>query len=284
MATFPIFAPVTAIPQLTSGRNLSGYISGHMPKFVLDNDPDTWWQPNTTSTSSLYIDLQNSVPVDGIALWLHDYNNPYNSPKSWKIYASTDDITYFLRETLEFENQRTAQNEPVVVGALTGSPVTARYWKIEFVNFSSSPPGYPKISCVWFLNDYSLTHNFQLPEQIDSETFTVNKRTRSEYSYPTLITRGKQRRFDCTLILVNLIDYTNLLGAFHATRGGVLPIFVQLYSTYGAWLPLLFENSLAVSKQEHQFWQITLRFIEFGFRRIRADAASQLDYGEWGIL
>jgi hypothetical protein len=47
---------------------------------------------------------------------------------------------------------------------------------------------------------------------------------------------------------------------------------------------LLFTSSLGISKQEHQFYQITMQLVELGFKRTQATGASQLDYGTWGIV
>jgi hypothetical protein len=277
--TCPLFAPVNAIAKLTTGRNLSGYVSGHTPILTLNGDPDTYWQPNSFGTTSLYVDLQNSIAVDAVALWLYDYNNTYASPKAVKIYASADDVTYVQYANYVFIDLRTNQNEPTIVVELD-TPVSARYWKIEFVNFTST---YPRISCVWVLTDYSLTHNYQMPEQIESLHFVRESQTQSNTNSYEQTGVGKQRYFNRQFILVNDDDYNNLLTAHNASRGGVLPIFMRLYGEFGAYLPLLFTSPLGVSKQEHQFYQITMRLVELGFKRTQATGASLLDFGVWGI-
>jgi len=276
----PLFAPVNAIAKLTAGRNTSGYASGHAPILVLNGDPDTYWQPNSFGTTSLYIDLQtDDTPLDAVAFWLNDYNNAYASPCAIKIYGSADDSTYILYANYAIEGLRTIQKEPTVLVELD-TPASARYWKIEFVNFSAT---YPRISCIWFLNDYSLTHNYQMPEQIQSAHFVTEIQTRSNANYTKLAGIGKQRTFERQFIFVNDDDYDNMLASHTAGYGGVLPIFMRLYGESGAYLPLLFASPLSISKQEHQFYQITMQLVELGFKRTQATGASQLDYGTWGI-
>ena len=278
--TCSLFASVNAIAKLTVGRNLSGYASGHPPSLILNGDPDNYWQPTSFGTTSLYIDLQTETPVDAVALWLQDYNNPYASSQTVKVYASADNNTYILYAGYAIEGLRTSQNEPTIIIELD-TPVSAQYWKIEFVNFNST---YPRISCVWFLNDYSLTHNYQMPEQIQNAHFATEIQTRSNANYTKSAGIGKQRSFERQFVFVNDDDYNNMLAAHAASYGGVLPIFMRLYGENGAYLPLLFTSPLSINKQEHQFYQITLQLVELGFKRTQATGASLLDYGTWGII
>lgn len=276
-----LFAPVDALPVITTGRCTTQFYTGHEPYLVLNNDPDTYWKPTVRTTISLYIDLGTTTAVDAVALWLHSYNEVWADSKQWIVYSSNDDSTYTEVATFDFADQRTIQKEPVVLGQFTQT--TARYWQIEFDHFQTAPSMLPQISCVWFLKDCSLIDNYQLPEIITYQHFSLETIARSGSHYAAFTGIGHQRTFERTFIITSPSNWQCLIDAFTAANGSSLPVIIQLDGTNGAYLAVLFVTDLTGSKQEHEYWQPTITWIELGFKRVATDAGGTIDYGDWGI-
>jgi hypothetical protein len=262
-----MFAPVDAVPALTSGRNASGYATGHEPKYTLDNDPDTYWKPNVYTTSSIYYDLGGAVSVDALVMWLHNYNENYHNSKSWCVYYSSDDATYYPITTKAFSTYRT-EYTPLVVDEFF-TPIAARYWKVEFLYFGSSPiTHYPEISCVWFMNDYSLPYKHQLPENNSYLYHNNGTTTRSKHRFSSNAGVGKQRVLQRRFTFTDADSYAVLYNAHKAAHGGNLPIVMQTELESNAYYAVQFDSPLQIGKQEYGSWspQVTLR--ELGHERI----------------
>jgi len=278
-----LLTPVRALPILTAGCNTSNIVVGHEPILVLNNDPDTYWKPSIRTGISLYIDLGLSTVVDAVALWLQSYNEDWADSKQWEVSFSNDDITYTSSTTFNFADQRTSQKEPVIVGMLA-SPVNARYWQVEFLNFQNAPSMLPHISCLWFLNDYSLKRNYQLSEKINYNYLSLGVRSQSgQQLSPRFTNFGFQRTFDRTFIFTDIVEWGKLQDAYAAVCGYNLPIFIQLEGIAGAYLAGFFISNLQTAYQEYHYWQPTVSIIEMGFKRVPTDAEGFTDYGEWGI-
>ena len=277
-----LFAPVDALPVITTGRNTNQYYSGHEPYLVLNNDPDTYWKPTVRTTIALYIDLGSAIAVDAVSLWLHSYNEVWADSKQLIIYSSSDNVTYTEVDTFDFADMRTAQKEPVVLGKFTAQ-TTNRYWKVEFDHFQTSPSMLPQVSCVWFLKDCSIPDNYQLPETITYSHFSLETISRAGSHYATNTGVGHQRTFERTFILTQPANWQKCIDAYELAKGNSLPVIIQLDGTSGAYVAVLFASDLVGSKQEHEYWQPTVSFVELGFKRFYTDATGVIDYGEWGI-
>jgi len=261
-----LLAPVNAQPMLTSGRNESGYSSGHEPKYVLDNDPNTYWEPDSFNDRSLYIDLGTAIAVDVVALWLHNYNEDYTAGnRRWKVAYSDDDSTYTTISDYLFSNSRD-DYVPIIIMTMT-NPITARYWRITFTNFNTVPETIkPEISCVWFLNDYSLPYHHQVPEENVKIYNNFNIESRAGIEFSQLGTRGYQRDIARTYVFI-ADQWDNLLAAYNASRGGSLPIIVRA-NTDDAYQAMYFTKPLQKRKEEHDFQRPTIYLKEIGFKRI----------------
>lgn len=263
-----LFAPVDALPVLTNGRNTSGYGSGHEPKYTLDNDPDTWWEPDWYVTSALYYDLGSAVPVDAIALWLRNYNENYVNDKAWRISYSNDDSTYTPIAIKEFASNRTSYS-PVVVDELAVA-VSARYWRIEFLYFANVPQTIiPEISAVWFMNKYPLPWKHQRPEANKILYHNNETVSRSGHRFASPAGEGKQRVIQRQFAFTtDTNQWSNLSNAYHAARGRNLPIIMQSEFNSNEYYALQFETPLAESRQEHDFWLPNIVLRELGHERV----------------
>ncbi len=263
-----LFAPVDAIPTLTSGRNSSGFSSGHDPKYTLDNDLDTWWTPNAFTDSSIYFDLGAATLVEAMTLWLHNYNENYTDDKAWRVSYSHDDITYTSLATRLFSDYRTSYS-PVVVDVFD-TLITARYWRVEFLNFSSTPQVIkPEISCVWFLNDYSLPWKHQRPESNTILYHNNGSITRSGHRFASPAGVGRQRVIQRQfLFTTDSGQWSQLKNAYDAARGQNLPIIMQSELDSTEYYALQFDSPMSESRQEFESWTPQLTFRELGFKRV----------------
>lgn len=264
-----MLAPVDAIPKLTSGRNSSGYGSGHEPKYTLDNDPDTWWEPDWYVTSSIYYDLSVTTSVDAVTFWLHNYNENYENTKAWRVSYSDDDITYTALTIKEFNDYRTSYT-PIVIDTLTGGPISARYWRIEFLYFAIVPQTIiPEISCVWFMQDYSLPWKHQKPESNKLLYHNNESVTRSGHRFASNAGRGRQRRIQRGFIFTGeTSQWANLVDAYTAAQGQNLPIVLQTELGSSEYYAMTFDAPLSENRQGHELWQPTVALRELGHERI----------------
>ncbi|MFA7286922.1 MAG: LamG-like jellyroll fold domain-containing protein [Patescibacteria group bacterium] len=263
-----LFAPVDALPILTSGRNTTGYAVGREPKYTLDNDPDTWWTPSSTADSALYYDLGSAKTVDAITFWLHNYNEEYQDTKSWTVSYSSDDATYYALETKLFTTYRTNYG-PMIVDEFV-IPVSARYWKIEFTNFDAAPVTIsPEISCVWFMNDYSLPWHHQRPEINKLLYFNNQSITRSGHSFATHAGLGKQRVIQRDFVFVeNANQWTNLYDAYAAARGSNQPIIIQSELDSNQYYAMQFAIPLSPNMIDSSTRMPRVVLRELGYKRV----------------
>ena len=244
------------------------YSANHEPKYSLDNDPDTYWQPSVYTTSALYFDLGDSISVDAIVMWLHNYNENYQNDKAWKISYSTDDITYIEFSEKTFTEYRT-EYTPIVIDMLSAA-TSARYWRIEFLYFDSLPQTIrPEISCVWFMNDYSLPWKHQRPETNKMLYHNNETITQSGHRFTSPTDIGRQRVIQRQFIFTDDTNqWTNLNNAYHAARGGNLPIVMRSELNSDDYYALQFDTPLGENRQEHELWTPMLKLRELGHEHI----------------
>jgi hypothetical protein len=290
-----MLAPVDAIPRINPDRDDTDgmvYSSGHEPKYTLDNDPDTWWEPSWYVTSKLYYDLGSSVTVDAVVFWLHNYNENYQWDKAWRVSYSTDDSTYTELTIKTFNEYRTSYT-PVVVDALDEA-VTAQYWRIEFLYFANDPimDIVPEISCVWFMNDYSLPWKHQRPEK--NKILYHNNETivRSGHHYASPAGIGKQRLIERQFIFTAETDqWENLKGAYDAARGVCLPIVLQSEFNSDEYYAVRFDTPLQESRDEHELWTPNPTLRELGHELVpftdrtlyKHDGGGSFSVGIWNF-
>lgn len=265
--TVKLFAPVESIPILTSGRNTSGYATNHEPKYVLDNDPDSYWTTDSFSSNSIYVDLGSDKLVEAVVFWLHNYNEPYSHNKYYRVSYSTDDSTYTPFSLVLFSS-RTSYSPLVVYELASGT--TARYWKIEFANFGSGPIDVkPEISCLWFMNEYSLPYAHQKPE-LNTLLYHNNKSiNRSGHRSATPADIGKQKLLQRDFIFnADLDQWNNLKNAYDVARGQNLPVIFQSDFDSDEYVAVQFDAPLSEMRIEHESWNPKLKLRELGHKRI----------------
>lgn len=264
-----LYAPVDAIPQLTSGRNSTGFGSGHEPKYTLDNDPDTWWEPSQFITSSIYYDLGVATSVDAIVFWLHNYNENYQNSKSWRISHSTDDISYTTLSIKDFDVERTSYT-PIVIDVLDSGPISARYWRIEFLSFALVPQTIiPEISCLWFMKDFSLPFKHQRPESNKLLYHNNETITRSGCRFASPAGVGRQRVLQRQFIFTHDTDHWNELSdAYKAAKGQNLPIVMQTELGSNEFYALNFDTPLSENRQNFKLYMPQIALRELGHERV----------------
>jgi hypothetical protein len=259
-----LYAPVDAIPTVTDGRGI-GYEPGRDMRYALDNNPDTWWMPDDFGDNSLYVDLGIKRTVDALALWLHNYNEAYNSSgKTWQIAYSDDDSTYIPLEAVEFDHEYRA----VVLSAF--EPTAARYWRVTFSGFDDDPVGpRPEISAVWITAGYPLPWSHQRPES-NKRLYLNNVSTaRSGHKFSSAASVGAQRLIERRFVLTKGTgQWENLLGAYKASRGGGLPVIMKTELGSDAFYAVTFDSPLVDNRFRDGYREPRLMLRELGFDRV----------------
>ena len=270
----PLYAPVAGLPQLTVGRNGSGYVIGHEPKYVLDNNPDTWWTPDAFTDSAIYIDFGDGKKIDAVAMWIHNYNADFPSDAGWQISYSYDDIDYVSLGVKILLDYRTGY-VPIVVDVFIAAP-TAQYWKVELINFDSIPTSEkPEISAVWFMNNYSLPWKAQ-PATEDKAIYHGSRIINPANTVSSVAhSVGQQRIMDRRFILrtnetwYDTTDHCwHKLAAAYIASHGCLPVVIKPNITDSHFRAVTFETPFSENRTEHDNYQPQVVLRELGFKRV----------------
>lgn len=265
--TTGMWCAVNTVPVLTSGRNLSGYTAGRDPIYVLDNDPDTYWQPSAFTDLALYIDLRESASVGGVGLWLHNYNEHYGNNKGVIVSYSDDDTTYYQIQTFSFLQRRTSR-VPVVVLPFDNAR-TARYWKVDFINFDASPQTIkPEVSAVWLVSDHSLPYKAQRPSTDSYAWVDVASETRSGHVYTAKTSLGRHHAARRQFTLTNEDDWDRLLVVFEHARGSCRPVLIQSDLDGSLYYAVNIEGAVNQNQTDSEIWSPTLQLVDLGFLRV----------------
>lgn len=247
--SFPILVPVEPHPILTDGRYDSpNWMTGHGPENVLDRNMNTYWEPEDYGDDSLYFDLGEDTAVYAVAMWLHNYNESWGSPKSWQVSWSLDDSTYHTLTERVFDVQRDSQ-APLVID-ICSDTYSARYWKITFKNFDEYPQTHVmRISQIMFV----------IPKYLRSRRIrpivdTVNYGTeRLEDAIKRIASRslwwGRTTTMPVRLTLTSQADATKATSLYQLARYGARPIITKPDASDTAW-KLLHMNDLSITQPE----------------------------------
>lgn len=262
VGTSGMYAPADAIPMLTDGRNTSDFSSGHSAKYTLDNDPDTWWEADSTSDTSIYYDLETATAVDAISIWLHNYNEAYDKDKAIQVSYSSDDITYIPLSTQLIDDIRTA-GHPIAM-YIFNTTVTSRYWKISFQDFDNIPiHERVEVSGVWFVNPYPLPFKHQRPQKENIHYFNDVNKNIAGIRYATTHGKGSLRKKDRNYKFFKSEDqYSILQGAHRACKGRLLPCFLQCEYNDNTYYALHFTTPLTRNEISNEYFDPTIGFID----------------------
>lgn len=269
--------PISAVVQLTSGRNTTNYATGHEPAYTLDNDLDTYWEPASTADTIVYYDLGASTTPDAIVFWIRNYNMLHHdttissNKHSFNVYYSTDDVTYTLVDTCTMQNyvQEDTHN-PLVVYTLP-SPINARYWALEQVNYDHAPTDdlVLQISGVWFCDSHTLPYRQQTQMITTVRHHNTQTSLRSGVRFASHKGLGRQQRFDQQYIFYTDTNQWSVLeDIYEATRGGLLPFFMQQSLDDDQYRMLYFDGPLTPNEIDYNYRTPRVVLIEPGYERV----------------
>lgn len=241
--------------------------TGHEPKYVLDNDPNTYWKPDSIVDRTIYFDLGSNVQVDAFAFWIHNHNAGLGATKAWELSYSTDDSSYTTFESKLFSDSRNA-GVPLIAFKFE-NPVSARYWKLELIDFDDTPEGpVAEIGCVWFMRDYSLPYDNQYPEDIGLKWGNNSLVARSGSGYQSRAHTGHVRSMGKQYVFVQSADSELLRNAYKASYGNLLPIAFKPDYDSVDWLLCRFTSKHNLNETWSETYRPKMDVREVGFKRI----------------
>jgi hypothetical protein len=272
-STGNLLAPVNAAVHLNTNYAML-YSGTHEPKYVLDNNPNTYWRPSSTSNHSLYFKFDEPQIVDAFAFWIHNYNEGFGGSKRWSLMCSMDGFEYRTYESVLFIDSRRA-GVPLVVLKFD-VPRIAKYWIFNLEGFGDpveGPEDMPigpimEISGLWFLRDYSLPYDNQYPEPIRFEWGNDLALARSGSGYQERRFRGHVKVSDKEYVFVQQDHSDLLLNAFKTSKGGLLPIaFKPDYDSID-WILCRFTSDHSLQETWSEVFQPKMEVREVGFKRV----------------
>jgi hypothetical protein len=268
-----LLAPVDAAVHLNTNYSML-YSGTHEPKYALDNNPNTYWRPSSTSNHSLYFKFDDPQIVDAFAFWIHNYNEGFGGDKRWSLMCSMDGFDYRTYESVLFTDSRRA-GVPLIVLKFE-VPRTAKYWIFNLEGFGDpieGPDDIPvgpimEIGGVWFLRDYSLPYDNQYPEPLRFEWGNDLALARSGSGYQERRFRGHVKISDKEYVFVQQAHSDLLLNAFKASKGGVLPVaFKPDYDSLD-WILCRFTSDHSLQETWSEVFQPKMEVREVGFKRV----------------
>ena len=261
-----LFAPASTKTRLNTDHTMYSE-TGHEPKYVLDNDPNTYWKPDSTVDRTIYFDLGSNVQVDAFAFWIHNHNAGFGGSKAWKLSYSTDDSTYTTFDSKLFVDSRNA-GVPFIAFKFE-NPVSARYWKFELIDFDETPMGpVAEIGGLWLMRDYSLPYDNQYPENIGLEWGNNKIVSRSGDGYQSRKHTGHTRSMGKQYVFVRTAHSALLRNAYRASYGSLLPIAFKPDYDSVDWLLCRFISQHKLNETWSEVYQPKIDVKEVGFKRI----------------
>lgn len=261
-----LLAPVSAPVQLNNNHTMYS-ATGSDPKYMLDNDPNTYWESDSAVDRSVYFNLGDHVQVDAFAFFVHNHNAGLGGLKGWKLSYSTDDSSYTTFDTKLFVDSRSA-GAPLIAFKFE-NPVSARYWKLELIDFDETPVGpVAEIGGVWFMRDYSLPYDNQFPENINREWGNRIMTARSGSSYSSRKHLGHVLTMGKKYVFVRASDSSLLKDAYKASLGGLLPIAMKPDYDSVDWILCRFVSKHVSNETWSEVYQPHVDIQEIGFKRI----------------
>jgi len=263
--SFPMLVQVEPHPVLTDGRSPT-HSEGHEPKYALNGNLNTYWEPEDRSDDSLWFDLGEATPVYAIVLWLYNYNESWGSPKSWQVAYSLDDITYYTFSEKLFDDYRDTE-APILVDILPNS-LSARYWRVTFKNFDGYPQTVPvKVSAIWFVKPYYMPQRRTLPAtdthkySMETTQDAMDRELTRQASY------GRQIAMPVKLLLTSQDDADRIAAMYEAARHGARPIVCKPRQDDETWRLMRISN-FSLARSEHDLWLIDFTLEDVGHKLI----------------
>ena len=201
---------------------ISSEASGHDQEDGLDHNLDTWWAPTNTAVNACEFDFQEAKTVDGLGLWVHNYDTDIGVEQA-EISYSTDGSSYTIVDAWQILASAGALGTPMKLFP-TISESAYRYWRCTF---GSTITQVIEISQWFFWRRYTVTVAGSLP-WLDEDIF--HNRVADLGGGRIMVTgtaRDKTQTFTRTYEYLSSTDFTALQNAFEDCKGSRFPFINQ---------------------------------------------------------
>jgi hypothetical protein len=207
-------------------HSVTSEADGHPIEMAFDWNLDTYWEPTTTGVNAIIVDLQAAYDIDGLALFLRNYNTNFASEavelsysddgSAWTIVSAWNIMTYG------------AVGQPLkVFPVITQS--AHRYWRVTFGGTITQKV---QVAAIILYNKSTISQGNQDPETDDIE-YVVD--VLAEDGLPTLKHRVNKlpvRRFIRTWRFVSDADFQVLQQVVADCLGSGRPLILGEDSAY----------------------------------------------------
>jgi len=229
-------------------HNSPSEASGHIIEMALDNNPDTWWQPTSTSNVEIEIDLESTHAVDTLILFIRNYTTLTNTPTQVQVDLSySDDGSAW-----------TACTEPTdkAIGGLTAGPlriesittgngVSHRYWKVGITDQNEVI----ELAGLWLANEYDLGQGDEWPEYDEDVFHTRIAKIGGGRQVTSRINRRSHKILSRRFHFYNSTTFGYLRSAHQDSWGEGTPLILQEGSTYDDALLVKFGSDIINQRQ-----------------------------------
>jgi len=133
--------------------------TGHPIEFAFDWNLDTYWAPTTTGVNAMYIDLQDAYDIDGLALFIRNYDTDFGT-EAVELSYSDNGSDWTVSNAWYLIADGGAVGQPIkVFPVITQS--AHRWWR---VTFGGTITQIVQVAQVILYNKTSIGQGSQFPE------------------------------------------------------------------------------------------------------------------------
>jgi hypothetical protein len=207
-------------------HSVTSEADGHPVEMAFDWNLDTYWEPTTTGSQTIIIDLQSAQDIDSLALFIRNYNTDFGA-EIVSLAHSSDGSTWITEASWTLMTYGAVGIPLKVFPVLT---MTAyRYWSITF---SGTITQKVQVAAIILYNKSTISQGNQDPEADDIE-YVVD--VLAEDGLPTLkhrVNKMPVRRFIRTWRFVSDADYQVLQQVIADCLGSGRPLILGEDSAY----------------------------------------------------
>jgi hypothetical protein len=231
--------------------------AGYPKERLLDWNPDVFWKPTSTADQTIVLDLGAAQQVDRLAIWCHNYTTSHIGGGGQQIRVSysasvgSGYTTWMTNILAQYMNG----SFPIVLFQNGLTAQTYRYWKIEFLNMTTTI----EVSGIFLCRKYTLIAN-QWPER--DKIVYANRKVEGPGGrlFVGGINRNSYRIIQRTFYMTQTSHFTALQDAWDNSRGCLLPLILSETDGIGNKFVRFTDDALDQNKTGHQLWSPTIDF------------------------
>lgn len=202
--------------------------SGHDVDYLLDNNPDTYWQASSDAGQEIVIDLGSAISCTKIVIWLHNYTGITNN-RTVVVTGSNDksswSATLWSWTTSEFVSSSGPIRVKGSLSVIEEAKTAYRYYRVA-IGADGVGSEVVELSGIWFCRRFQPSVANQYPERRVGSSVNRVQKSESGRTFASRINSGRSYRFERQFVVTTAADLNEIIGAHEDCGGRFLPVFL----------------------------------------------------------